>query len=951
MQNYYFVIVSLLLHTSIANAQKIWHVNIAATGANTGQNWANAFTDLHSGLAAAQPGDAVWVAGGTYRPDAGTDRNRYFELKSGVRLYGGFAGTETNLSQRILGTSPSTLSGNIGNTTDSTDNAYTILYMAYPDAGTWVSGFTFRHGYARSDTSFLGFTLTNNGGAVFIRANDSIALPTFEHCIFRDNLAKKNGGAIYIRGTQTQACTPVFRYCEFFNNLAFQNGGAICWTGGSPFDRGIEFDHCKFVKNRAFYEGGGIYYEHVSGAERLNFQNCLITDNVAWRRAGFFSMAGLANIRWGVHFDSCTMTRNEAQSEGAAIFANTTFVFPDYYFKVSHCDLSENLFTSATTGGGDFLIEGLGQDTAIFSGNRSHSSRSGGIGGAGAKYCLVEGNVVENNLSGGCGAFSEDGTAIVRGNIIRNNQNGGGVGVLSLNGNGIIEGNTLHNNGQGDTIGLYKSPSLSISAPNGYVYNNIVEGQNVIDTFKNARLILEFGSGTTYCFNNLFANNRFRNSHDEYMYGIRPAVSLNYNNIYSNNLDAFTGKIDLPLRLGGDSSHYFAHNLMDVACGQWPRTTCGPGNLLAADALFVNAAAGDFRLQPCSPAINAGTNQPLEAFGVLRDLAGLPRIQDGTADIGPYESQPLDLALLPKIKAACQGEANAKVVFDLLNGCQPLKYQWTNGISVGTGVDNLAPGTYTFTITDGKQKAFVTTLTVPASSPEVVLSGDTITCAESNSDGHLAAQLSSGFQPATYQWSNAATEVQINDLANGTYTVTATDAFGCTDAATATISDASVPTLDTIIQNATGPTAPNGSVSVVVSGGIGPYRYKWSSSDTAAAALNLKPGKYTLTVTDGEKCVYAYSFEVGFTVSTAEPVASFRWVLPNPADTQVEISSFESGDWQLVSPDGRVVKRVEIQGSGVTYRIDTADLPSAVYLYVFRWASGQQAAGRLLIAH
>ena len=64
-------------------------------------------------LTAASSGQQIWVAAGTYKPTAGTDRTISFALKPGVGVYGGFAGTETALEQRDWRTNVTTLSGDL----------------------------------------------------------------------------------------------------------------------------------------------------------------------------------------------------------------------------------------------------------------------------------------------------------------------------------------------------------------------------------------------------------------------------------------------------------------------------------------------------------------------------------------------------------------------------------------------------------------------------------------------------------------------------------------------------------------------------------------------------------------------------------------------------------------------------------------------------------------------
>lgn len=99
-------------------AADIVFVKSDAAGANNGSSWVNACTTLQAGLAVSDPGDEIWVAAGTYRPDQGPgqtlgDRNATFSLRSGVALYGGFAGTESERDQRSPELHQSVLTGEL----------------------------------------------------------------------------------------------------------------------------------------------------------------------------------------------------------------------------------------------------------------------------------------------------------------------------------------------------------------------------------------------------------------------------------------------------------------------------------------------------------------------------------------------------------------------------------------------------------------------------------------------------------------------------------------------------------------------------------------------------------------------------------------------------------------------------------------------------------------------
>ncbi len=218
------------------------------TGANDGRSWSDAFHDLQSALATAgvEWVEQIWVAEGTYRPDEtaaapmGTgDRNASFNLITDVAIYGGFAGTETDLSQRGIAAHPTTLSGDLAedDSADSNlgDNSLHVVTAAGVGDTAVIDGFTISGGNAD------GAAADATGGGALIQS----ASPGIRSCRFAENRARA-GGAAAVSG----ASHPDVIDCEFVANAAFAgSGGAMIVS--LPEDHAVRLSRCTFLGNRA----------------------------------------------------------------------------------------------------------------------------------------------------------------------------------------------------------------------------------------------------------------------------------------------------------------------------------------------------------------------------------------------------------------------------------------------------------------------------------------------------------------------------------------------------------------------------------------------------------------------------------------------------------------------------------------------------------------------------
>src|SRR5689334_3959974 len=257
-----------LLLTLLAGSASagIRYVNVAlTTGANDGTSWANAFrgvAGLQSALAGAG-GDQIWVAQGTYKPNASNFRDIPFVLQNAVEIYGGFAGTETALDQRDWVAHPTILSGDLSGNDGSgiyTDNSYHVLKVG-PSAYI-LDGFTVRGGNADGSSASLK---DRGGGLIGDGTAGPWTIPIVRNCIFRENRAGSSGGACYVYHTD-----PIFSDCRFESNVSGAEGGALY----SDQLSNTRCRRCVFTGNTA--ASGSAIKLYDSPAK---FTNCVIWDN------------------------------------------------------------------------------------------------------------------------------------------------------------------------------------------------------------------------------------------------------------------------------------------------------------------------------------------------------------------------------------------------------------------------------------------------------------------------------------------------------------------------------------------------------------------------------------------------------------------------------------------------------------------------------------------------
>lgn len=143
-------------------------------------------------------------------------------------------------------------------------------------------------------------------------------------------------------------------------------------------------------------------------------------------------------------------------------------------------------------------------------------------------------------------------------------------------------------------------------------------------------------------------------------------------------------------------------------------------------------------------------------------------------------------------------------------------------------------------------------------SPTAVTANGTVinpSCSGANT-GSITAAGAGGTGPYSYAWNpNVGSGATVNNVAPGNYTVTVTDANGCTGTHVFTVTQPTPVTATATPTNVSCFGGANGSAVANPSGGSGVYTYSWApTGGSAATASNLAPGTYTVTVTDNTNC-------------------------------------------------------------------------------------------------
>ena len=600
-----FVILILCCSKSFA---AIRYVKTGSAGTAPYTSWATASNDLQAVINTCGAGDEIWIATGTYKPNRRADaigtitannRNNAFVLMSGVKIYGGFVGTETLLSQRNVTANVVTLSGDIGTVGVDTDNCYHVIISSGNTSATRLDGVQVVLGNANGN-SFISVTVntrlvvSNRGGGIYAAASTAV----FDDCTIRRNNTVGNGAGMYDTLNTASNITD----CTFAQNIAGNNGGGIYNTNSSP-----DITSCDVIQNEAGNHGGGIYNTGSSP----DIATCDIEQNEAVNNGG-----GMYNTSSSSVLTGNNVTGNEAGNNGGGIFNTASSISCSSGFITLNIAANNGggVYNNAASDGSFTSLKVLNNSAvnggAVYNNNSSpamsgcafHDNTASASGGAAYNNnadavefdnCAFKSNT--SVLNGGALYFSTSAAPKVKHCTLQGNiatGNGGGIYLTGSNAaiiNCLLSGNTAFNG-----AGFYNTSS----AP---VFTNCTVAANKATAS---------GGG---------------------FYNVTASSLTIQNSILWGNTAAVGG------------NNIFNASSLNITYSNVEGGTSGTGNINsnplftaphpASSAPIVD---GNYRVQKCSPVINAGSNSLIPS-GITEDIAADNRINYAIVDMGAYE--------------------------------------------------------------------------------------------------------------------------------------------------------------------------------------------------------------------------------------------------------------------------------------------------------------------------
>ncbi len=332
---------------------------------------------------------------------------------------------------------------------------------------------------------------------------------------------------------------------------------------------------------------------------------------------------------------------------------------------------------------------------------------------------------------------------------------------------------------------------------------------------------------------------------------------------------------------------------------------------------------------------------------------------------------------------SCKGASDGTICVDV-SGAN-LEYIWSTGATTEC-IENLLPGSYSVTITEGTCQTVLSDLLVEE--PEELSTFTTLqppTCSDLN-DGAIDLTVFGGNGGYTFQWDTGAQSEDLTGIGSGSYSFTLTDANNCelVDSVILEAPDSLSIVLDQL-SDVSCSGLRDAFIRVNGNGGVPPYQYTWDNGQTTSLLAGIGAGNYSVTITDFNGCTAMASYTIEepvpliaqveeviapdcigdingrISISTSGGTPPYRFDWQNGITDSV-LTNIGVGNYQVIIADGNNCYAdtiaVELNAQSVVDLAATVDAPTCIGLddgsisiqpsgtapFTFNWAGGQNTA-------
>ncbi len=294
---------------------------------------------------------------------------------------------------------------------------------------------------------------------------------------------------------------------------------------------------------------------------------------------------------------------------------------------------------------------------------------------------------------------------------------------------------------------------------------------------------------------------------------------------------------------------------------------------------------------------------------------------------------------------SCHGASDGILQIYPAGGTPPYQILWSNG-SNDFKNEQLAGGTYSYTITDARGCSFEGSLFLAEPEPLQLLATIYDISCYGSSDGSAELEVSGGTAPYSILWSDGSSDFMRNSLQAGSYSLSVTDDHACQDTLSFSILEPDSLSLDLQAQDVSCAQKSDGRIDVTLGGGTEPYYYQWNDGSSDKNRIYLSQGLYELSVTDDNGCTKVKSARIDVVSQSLQDcevtVNIYDVITPNgDGDNDVwiveDIQEYPDNEVEIFNRWGLLVFRAKsYQNNWNGLDMEGRELPPGTYYYVLK---------------